>query len=97
MKDGVIIVNVARGAVWDESAITEAVKSGKIGGMGCDVFTKEPFDKDHPFNEIMDYPNVLLTPHNAWGAYEARERLLLDIVENIKVFAEGGKRCRVDI
>ena len=53
MKNGVVIVNVARGAVWDESAIAEAVISGKIGGMGCDVFTKEPFDESHPFYSFL--------------------------------------------
>ena len=68
-----------------------------IGGIGVDVYSTEPFGEDHPFNEIKNYKNVLLTPHNAWGAYEARERLLLGIVENIKAFQKGEKRCRVDL
>ena len=54
MKDGVILINVARGAVTDERAIADAVKSGKIGGFGCDVYSSEPFGMDHPFFEIKD-------------------------------------------
>ena len=77
--------------------VANAVKSGRIAAFGCDVYSTEPFGVDHPFYEIKDYNNVLLTPHNAWGAYEARERLLSDIVENIKAFQNGEKRCRVDI
>ena len=89
MKDGVIIVNVARGAVWDESAITEAVKSGKIGGMGCDVFTKEPFDKDHPFYSLLDSRSVCLTPHMAWGSFESRTRCFNTILSNIEAYLNG--------
>lgn len=97
MKKNAILINVARGAVCDEKALAEAIKNDKIGGIGVDVYSTEPFGVDHPFYEIKDYKNVLLTPHNAWGAYEARERLLSDIVENIKAFKNGEKRCRVDI
>ena len=97
MKKDVIIVNEARGLVTDEKAIADAVKEGRIGGFGSDVFSVEPFGKDHPFYEIKDLPNVCLTPHMAWGAYEARKRCLLEIVENIKAFNNGEKRSRVDL
>ena len=97
MKKNAILINVARGAVCDEKALAEAIKNDKIGGIGVDVYSTEPFGEEHPFNEIKGYKNVLLTPHNAWGAYEARERLLLGIVENIKAFQKGEKRCRVDL
>ncbi len=97
MKDNVILVNEARGAVTDEKAVAEAVKSGKIAAFGCDVYSSEPFSKDHPFYEIKDLPNVLLTPHMAWGAYEARVRCLDEIVLNIKDFFSGGTKGRVDI
>lgn len=97
MKKNAILVNVARGAVCDEKALADAIKRGSIGGIGVDVYSTEPFSDDHPFVEIKDYPNVLLTPHNAWGAYEARERLLNEIINNIKAFYKGEKRCRVDI
>jgi len=95
MKDGVIIVNTARGAVCDESALADAVLSGKIGGLGVDVYSKEPFDKDHPFNKILGLDNVLLTPHMAWGSYEARNRCIREIAENMSAFFEGDRRNRI--
>lgn len=97
MKKNAILINVARGAVCDEKALADAIKSRSIGAIGVDVYSTEPFGTDHPFYEIRNYDNVLLTPHNAWGAFEARERCLNDIVENIRSFVEGGKRSRVDI
>ncbi len=96
MRDGVILVNVARGAVTDEQAIADAVKSGKIGGFACDVYSCEPFSKEHPFYEIMDRENVLLTPHMAWGSLDARVRLLNEVKENIKAYFAGEIRNRVD-
>ena len=97
MKKDVIFVNVARGAVTDERAIADAVKEGRIGAFGSDVFSVEPFGEDHPFYEIKDLPNVCLTPHMAWGAYEARVRCLSEIVENIKAYQNGEIRSRVDL
>lgn len=96
MKKNVIIVNVARGAVTDESAIAEAIKERRIGAFGADVFSTEPFSEDHPFYEIKDFDNVCLTPHMAWSAFEARKRCLDEITENITSFLNGGTRNRVD-
>ena len=96
MKDGVIIVNEARGAIVNESDIRDAVLSGKIGGFGCDVYSKEPFDEDHPYNEIMHLDNVILTPHAAWGSFESRVRCVEIIASNIKCFYEGKIQNRVD-
>ena len=97
MKDGVILVNVARGAVTDEYAIADAVKSGKIGGFACDVYSVEPFSNEHPFTEIMNMDNVLLTPHMAWGSLDARVRLLNEVKENIKAYFNNEIRNRVDL
>ena len=97
MKDGVILVNVARGAVTDEQAVADAIKSGKIGGFGCDVYSIEPFGKNHPFYEIKDRENVLLTPHMAWGSLDARVRLLNDVKGNIISFFNGEIKNRVDL
>ena len=97
MKDGVILINVARGAVTDERAIADAVKSGKIGGFGCDVYSSEPFGMDHPFFEIKDYDNVILTPHMAWGSYEARVRLCNEVKKNITSYFGGEIRNRIDL
>lgn len=92
MKDGVILYNAARGAVTDEKAVADAVKSGKIGALGCDVYSFEPMLEAHPYFEIKGYDNVCLTPHMAWGSYEARNRCVDEMVENIKAFYSGNKR-----
>ena len=96
LKKNAVVINVARGAVTDEGALTAAILEERIGGLGVDVYSKEPFDEDHPFNKIKHLPNVLLTPHMAWGGYETRVRLLGEIKENIISFFAGQKRCRVD-
>ncbi len=96
-KRGVIVVNMARGAVTDETALAEAVISGHIGGLGADVFSTEPFPEDHPFFSIRNHPAVLLTPHMSWGAYEARARCLDEVVKNIEAFQNGEMRNRVDL
>lgn len=97
MKEEVILVNVARGAVMDERAVAEAVKSGRIAGFACDVYSAEPFSESHPYYGIKDENNVILTPHMAWGSYEARVRLLSEVRKNIECFFDGKIRNRIDI
>ena len=92
MKDGVFLVNVARGAVLDEKAVSEAVKKGKFGFFGCDVYSVEPMQEGHPYQEIKDFENVGLTPHMAWGAFESRRRCLDEICKNIEAFLKGERR-----
>lgn len=96
MKPEVILVNEARGAVLDENAVAKAVRESKIGAFGCDVYSEEPFKNNHPYFGIKEYNNVLLTPHAAWGSYEARERCINIIAENIISFTEGKMQNRVD-
>lgn len=95
MKNGAILVNVARGAVLDESAVCDAVESGKLGFFGCDVYSTEPMPESHPYYRIRSRENVCLTPHMAWGAYEARERCMDEIYKNIRAFLDGGRRNRI--
>jgi glycerate dehydrogenase len=97
MKDGVVFINVSRGAVADEEALTKAVENGKIGGLGIDVYTAEPMTADSPYNRIIHKKNVIFTPHMAWGAYEARKRCIDEVYKNIETFMLGGKRNRVDL
>ena len=97
MKKDAILVNEARGAVVDESAVAQAILDEKIGGFGCDVYTVEPFGKDHPYTKIMGLPNVILTPHAAWGAYEARVRCVTTIANNIEAFLKNNTLNRVDL
>ncbi len=96
MKKNAILINLSRGATTDERAIAEAIKEGRIGGFATDVYSEEPFGSEHPFNEIMQKDNVLFTPHMAWGAYEARERCLFEIIKNIEAFQKGERRNRID-
>ena len=97
MKYNAILVNEARGAVLDESAVAHAVLNGRISAFGCDVYSEEPFSEDHPYNEIKELDNVILTPHAAWSAYEARVRCIETIVRNVRSsLFEGGTLNRVD-
>lgn len=96
MKSDALIINVARGAVIDEAALAEAILDGRIGGIGVDVYSAEPMPLSHPLQEVKDMPNVLLTPHMAWGGYETRVRVLKEIASNITAYLNREKRCRVD-
>ena len=95
MKKGAILINVARGAVTDEEALASAIENGHLGGLGIDVFTVEPFDKAHPFTRILERENVLLTPHMAWGSFEARTRCLATVAENITRFFAGNAQNKI--
>ena len=96
MKENVIIVNEARGAVVNELDVRDAILSSRIGAFGSDVYSIEPFPEDHPMNAIKNKSNVLLTPHAAWGAYEARVRCLEIICNNISAFIDNKMLNRVD-
>lgn len=95
MKPNVIIVNTARGAVTDEHALAEAVKTHRIGGFGTDVYSVEPFGPDHPFYDLCGLDNVILTPHMAWGSYESRARCVNVMAENIQNFFGGTSINRI--
>lgn len=97
MKRGVMLINVARGAVLDEQAVTDAVIEGQIGFFGCDVYSHEPFPVGHPYTHLLNMKNVCLTPHMAWGSYEARVRCLNEVIANIRAFERGELRNRVDV
>ena len=97
MKKDAILINVARGAVTDEKALAEAVVNHRLGGLGVDVYSTEPLPLDHPFQDILGLDNVCLTPHMAWGAYEARVRCIEEVAANIRAFFSGEIRNRVDL
>ncbi len=95
MKPTAIVVNTARGAETDERALAEAILEGRLGGLGCDVYTEEPFSENHPFYALLERDNVLLTPHNAWGSFESRARCVNTIAKNIQCFFEGAPQNRI--
>ena len=81
MKDGGVFVNISRGAVVDEVALSSALSSGKLYGACLDVFDKEPLGSDSP---LWDYQNVIITPHNSFVGNNNNERLFKLILENLK-------------
>ena len=95
MKKNVVLVNVARGAVVDEEAVTNAVLNKEIAGLGVDVYSTEPMQADSPYQKLLGLDNVIFTPHMAWGAYEARQRCVNEVAENIKSFFNGERRSRI--
>lgn len=97
IKKNAIFINASRGLVADEEALCSAVKEGKLGGLGIDVYSEEPFRADSPYYEIKNFDNVCLTPHMAWGAYEARERCFKIMLENMKAFFGGEIKNRVEL
>lgn len=87
MKHDALLINTARGGIVDESALAEALRHGQIGGAGIDVLSQEPPGKNPLF--AADLPNLVLTPHIAWASQAARQRLLDQVVDNIKAFYVG--------
>ena len=96
MKPSAVVINVARGAVADEAALVNAMAEGRIAGLGIDVYSEEPLWATSPYIRLMDMPNVIFTPHMAWGAYEARVRCMDEIAKNIEAFLRGRRRNRVE-
>jgi D-3-phosphoglycerate dehydrogenase len=80
MKDGVRLVNCARGGLIDDSALVEALKSGKVAGVALDVFTKEPLAEDSPLREL---DNVIFTPHLAASTVEAQRDVGTQVVSQV--------------
>ena len=89
MQPGALLINTARGGLIDEPALAEALRSGHLGGAGLDVLSSEPPPADHPLL-ANDIPNLIITPHNAWGTRECRQRLLDGVVENIRQWQAGS-------
>lgn len=87
MKDGAVFVNTARGALVDETALRDALKSGKLLAAGVDVLCNEPMSKDCP---LYGLENCCITPHIAWAGLETRRRLMGVVEENIKAFLGGN-------
>ena len=87
MKDGVRIINCARGGIVDEAALLEALQSGKVASAALDVFGKEPVPEDSPFRS---QENVVLTPHLGASTSEAQDKAGVTIAEQVKAGLLGG-------
>ncbi|HEX9406672.1 MAG TPA: NAD(P)-dependent oxidoreductase, partial [Thermoanaerobaculia bacterium] len=80
MKDGVIALNIARGGIWEERALTDALGGGKISGAAIDVYEQEPPSKDHP---LLRLNNVILSPHIGANTIEAQDRVAVQTAEMV--------------
>jgi D-3-phosphoglycerate dehydrogenase len=87
LKKGVLLVNAARGGIYDEAALLEGLQSGQIGGVALDVFVEEPPPKDHP---LLAHERVVVTPHLGASTKEAQDRVALEIAEQVVAYLATG-------
>ena len=86
VKDGVILINNARGQLINEQEVADALNSGKIGAAGLDVVYTEPIRPDNP---LLKAKNCIITPHISWAPKESRQRIMDCAVMNAKAYIEG--------
>lgn len=94
VKRDALLINTARGALIDGAALAAALRERRIGGAAIDVLPQEPPVDGHPLLDPK-LPNLLVTPHVAWAALEARQRCVDEMAANIEDFLRGGTRNRV--
>ena len=92
MKDGVILLNTARGGLINESDLRAALLSGKVYAAASDVVSAEPIKADNP---LLGVPNMIITPHIAWAALEARQRLMDVATDNVRQYLAGKTQNNV--
>lgn len=86
MKNSAYLLNTSRGQLIDEQALAEALNENQIAGAALDVLSQEPPKPDNP---LLSAKNCLITPHNAWISFEARQRIMVILEENLKAFFSG--------
>lgn len=91
MKRAAILVNIARGGIVNESALSDALLSREIGGAAFDVLAVEPPRAGSPLLS-MSHPNLIVTPHIAWASRNSRQRLVNEVAANIQAFLSGKPR-----
>ena len=89
MRPNALLINTARGAVVDNTALAEALRQGTIKGAGIDVLEREPPPADHPLLQTR-MPNLIVTPHIAWAAIESRQRLMDKVAQNLAAWLSGA-------
>jgi len=94
MQPDAVLINTARGALIDAAALAEALCSHRLGGAAIDVLSQEPPVDGNPLL-APGIPNLIVTPHIAWAAREARQRCIDEMAENVADFLRGGRRGRV--
>ncbi len=91
MKPQALLINTARGGLIDEQALADALRAGLLGGAATDVLSQEPPRQGNPLLAA-DIPRLIITPHNAWGSREARQRIVLQLAENARAWQAGMPR-----
>lgn len=89
MRRDAILINTARGGLVDEALLADALRRGALGGAGIDVLSLEPPVNGNPLL-APDIPNLIVTPHCAWGSRESRQRMIGQLAENIAGFLHGA-------
>ena len=89
MKTGAIVLNTGRGPLIHEQDLAHALRNGTIAAAGLDVLSVEPPKADNP---LLSVPNCVITPHVAWATFEARQRLLQMVADNLEGFQSGNPR-----
>ncbi len=93
MKSSALVINTARGAIVDSSALINALETGEISGAGVDVLNLEPPTSDHPLITTK-LPTLIVTPHNAWASIESRQRLVHQLADMLDAW-QNGEPCNV--
>jgi len=92
MKNSAVLLNLGRGPIINEQALTKALKEDWIAAAGLDVLSTEPMLASNPLIDIQDSTKLVITPHIAWATVEARQRVTEEVLQNIIAFQKGEAR-----